>query len=198
MFTRMLSGSISKSLRDLYLRIVSFSSVLEDALDTHSSDPIISPTYNPRLLFRTSALSADIAYFLQIPETEWKRHPLISSFYQELPREVNEYITSIRAAASSDLSRLLAHAYVRYLGDLSGGQVIKRRVRKAFGLAEDECSGTQFYDFEKLEGRGQASIGDMRTIKVWYRDGLNKGVGDDLNKKGQTVLFGSTFDVKRR
>lgn len=165
----------------------SSSSTLEEALDAHSSDPIISPTYNPRLLSRTSALSADIAYFLQTPETEWKDHPLISSFYRDPPSEVNDYVTSIRSAASSDRSRLLAHAYVRYLGDLSGGQVIKRRIRKAYGLDEEGLSGTQFYDFEKLEGRGQASIGDMRTIKVWYRDGLNSGIGDDPVRKGNAL-----------
>jgi len=40
---------------------------------------------------------------------------------------------------------LLAHAYVRYLGDLSGGQALRRVVSRSLGLAGDE--GTRFYDF---------------------------------------------------
>ncbi len=37
---------------------------------------------------------------------------------------------------------LLAHAYVRYLGDLHGGQVLQRRVAATLGVA-----ATRFYDF---------------------------------------------------
>lgn len=39
---------------------------------------------------------------------------------------------------------LVAHAYVRYLGDLSGGQVLRRLLAQAPGLAAGELS---FYDF---------------------------------------------------
>ncbi|GJJ15778.1 hypothetical protein Clacol_010056 [Clathrus columnatus] len=163
-------------------------SVLETTLDAHSSNPIISPTYNPRILSRTSALSADIAYFLQTSESDWKSHPLIASLYQDPPVEVKDYMASIKSAASSDdLSRLLAHAYVRYLGDLSGGQVIKRRIRKSYNLEDEQSLGTQFYDFEKLDGREPANIGDMRTIKMWFRDGLNESVGDNQDRKVKLV-----------
>lgn len=40
---------------------------------------------------------------------------------------------------------LIAHAYVRYLGDLHGGQVLRRRVADALGLPADD--GVAFYDF---------------------------------------------------
>ncbi len=40
--------------------------------------------------------------------------------------------------------RLIAHAYVRYLGDLNGGQSLRRAVRGAPALA---AAGTAFYDF---------------------------------------------------
>jgi heme oxygenase len=40
---------------------------------------------------------------------------------------------------------LAAHAYVRYLGDLAGGQVLARIVGRAYGLADQ---GLAFYRFE--------------------------------------------------
>lgn len=42
-------------------------------------------------------------------------------------------------------ARLLAHAYVRCLGDLSGGQVLRRVVAQRMGLSA--AAGTDFYDF---------------------------------------------------
>lgn len=40
---------------------------------------------------------------------------------------------------------LAAHVYVRYLGDLHGGQILKRLVARSLNLQGD--SGTRFYDF---------------------------------------------------
>ncbi|MBZ2198763.1 biliverdin-producing heme oxygenase [Occultella gossypii] len=47
-----------------------------------------------------------------------------------------------------DVVAYLAHAYTRYLGDLSGGQVIKRMMQRHYGLTED---GLAFYTFERIE-----------------------------------------------
>jgi heme oxygenase (biliverdin-producing, ferredoxin) len=70
------------------------------------------------------------------------------------------------------------------MGDLSGGQIIRRRIAKAYDLDPASGLGTQFYEFQKLGGGGVAGVGDMRHIKVWYRDGMNKGVGDNQQRKG--------------
>lgn len=48
------------------------------------------------------------------------------------------------AAIASDPARLAAHAYVRYLGDLNGGQVVGRMVARSLGLEIDALS---FYAF---------------------------------------------------
>ncbi|WP_154796207.1 heme oxygenase (biliverdin-producing) [Occultella kanbiaonis] len=47
-----------------------------------------------------------------------------------------------------DVVAYLAHAYTRYLGDLSGGQVIKLMMQRHYGLTED---GLAFYTFERIE-----------------------------------------------
>lgn len=51
------------------------------------------------------------------------------------------------AQVGDELPRYAAHAYTRYLGDLSGGQVIKRVLQRDYGLAE----GTSFYDFPEID-----------------------------------------------
>ena len=52
------------------------------------------------------------------------------------------------AAAPAAAPGLVAHAYVRYLGDLHGGQVLQRLVARQYGLAgESGTPGTRFYDF---------------------------------------------------
>lgn len=57
---------------------------------------------------------------------------------------------------------LLAHAYVRYLGDLSGGQSLQRLVARQLGSTEDH--GTRFYQF----GPGD----EARGLAAQLRSGL--------------------------
>ena len=52
---------------------------------------------------------------------------------------------------------LLAHVYVRYLGDLNGGQVLRRIVRSSLGLADE--AGTCFYGFGTAEQAGGLARG---------------------------------------
>lgn len=79
---------------------------------------------------------------------------------------------------------MLGHSYVRYLGDLSGGQEIRRQVAKAYGLESGQ--GTSFYSFSRLGEPGkEASIGDMARIKEWFRIGLDEGAGEDQFIKRQ-------------
>jgi heme oxygenase (biliverdin-producing, ferredoxin) len=159
-------------------------SVLERALDKHSAHPVLAPTHNPTLFARTTALSADISHFLQLPESSWLAHPIHKTLAASPPKAYSAYTSRIEHLANNDPSRLLAHAYVRYLGDLSGGQFIKRRIIKAYGL-EDDGRGVAFYEFGKLGGEtGVGTIGDMKKVKEWYRKGMCEGVGEDEARKG--------------
>ena len=54
------------------------------------------------------------------------------------------YAERIEAISATDQARLIGHAYVRYVGDLSGGQIVKSLLSRAPGLAPDML---QFYDF---------------------------------------------------
>ncbi|KAI0079518.1 heme oxygenase [Panus rudis PR-1116 ss-1] len=158
----------------------------ERALDKHASHPVLQPTYNPGLLARTPSLSADIAYLLEVQETSWPSHPLHKELQASPPQPLTDYVSRLQTLAdSSDPSPLLAHAYVRYLGDLSGGQFIRRRLAKAYGL--EDGAGLSFYDFKQLGGTGSSTIGDMKKIKEWYRDGMNASVGDNEELKASIL-----------
>ncbi|KAA1469687.1 hypothetical protein DENSPDRAFT_816810 [Dentipellis sp. KUC8613] len=157
---------------------------LEQALDQHASHPVLSPIYNPTLLARTAPLYSDISYLLDTPPAALPEHPLFSELQTSPHPALAEYTARLRTlAAAPNPAPLLAHAYVRYLGDLSGGQVIRRRVAKAYGLEDEGGEGVRFYQFDKLGGGGEAGLGDMRKIKDWYRDGMNSGVADDKDLK---------------
>ena len=73
------------------------------------------------------------------------------------------YANRIREIGLKDPLLLVAHHYTRYLGDLSGGQILKGIAQKAMNLREGE--GLQFYEFEQVE--------DTKEFKVKYRAALD-------------------------
>ncbi|KAF7314595.1 hypothetical protein MKEN_00933000 [Mycena kentingensis (nom. inval.)] len=165
--------------------LTTHNSTFERALERHQTHPILEPTYNPTLLARAPALSADIAYLLGIAESQWKSHRIHLQLTAApgLPPALQEYVDRIEEISNSaDPAPLLAHSYVRYLGDLSGGQQIQRALAKAYGLSVGGA-GLSFYAFKELRSSKPASLGEMKKIKEWFREGMNKGAGDNMDAK---------------
>lgn len=164
---------------------------MEIALEEHANHPVLAPTYNPTLLSRTNTLSSDIAHFLEVSPDVLTTHPTWVNFLASLPPAVTNYVNCIRTVAATSPELLLAHTYVRYLGDLSGGQFIRLRMVKTFKL-DNSGKGVQFYDFGTLGGgplrEGErAGMGELKKVKEWFRDGMNTGVGDDEALKAALV-----------
>ncbi|ELU38137.1 heme oxygenase domain-containing protein [Rhizoctonia solani AG-1 IA] len=161
-------------------------SALEKGLDAHSTNAVLAPTYRPALLHRASRLSEDIACLLDTTVDEWPSHPLYQSLLTSPPEGIRDYVAYLEKLASSkdsmNHSRLLAHGYGRYMGDLSGGQVVKTKICKAYDLP-DSGAGASFYDFGVLHGGSgteeYASNAELLRIKAWYRQGMNEGVGNN-------------------
>lgn len=122
---------------------------LEPLLDSHSGHPWLQGLWAPGLA-RLPALQRDLA--------EFERHESVPALvlpaslaYAERLRGLFAPVPATPAPAcghahdDADAARLLAHAYVRCLGDLSGGQVLKRVVAQRMGLSGS--AGTDFYDF---------------------------------------------------
>ncbi|KAH7337074.1 hypothetical protein B0J17DRAFT_573724 [Rhizoctonia solani] len=184
---RLSRGELSKEEYVFYAMILyRIYSTLEKGLDTHSTNGVLAPTYRPALLQRTNRLSEDIAYLLDTTEDDWPSHPLYQSLLTSPPDGVRDYVAYLeKLTASKDSmnhSRLLSHAYARYMGDLSGGQVVKAKLSKAYDLPESG-SGASFYEFGVLGGSSgtedKASNAELLRIKAWYRQGMNEGVGSN-------------------
>ncbi|KAF7299699.1 hypothetical protein HMN09_00975500 [Mycena chlorophos] len=188
--TAMLKGELDKEEYVRFLMMLwHIYDTFERGLERHQTHPVLEPTYNPTLLARAPHLSADIAHLLGIPESKWKSHRIHIQLTANntLPPALAAYTGRIQEIADSeDPSALLAHAYVRYLGDLSGGQTIQRALAKAYGLTMGGA-GLSFYGFKELRSSKPASIGEMKKIKEWFRAGMNKGAGDNMDVKAAVL-----------
>jgi heme oxygenase len=135
-------------LRNLY----ALYATLERALDRHADLPQLAPLKLPEL-FRAEALQDDLAF---LRGADWPFLPLTAS--------MRSYVARLESLDRDRPVLLAAHAYVRYLGDLSGGQMLDRVVRGALGLAGDE--GARFYAF--------GGIDRVAAAKSALRDGLDE------------------------
>ena len=87
-------------------------------------------------LTRTPSIERDLEHLLG---PDWAAritiHPATRAYAERLD-EVGE-----------DVATYAAHAYTRYLGDLSGGQIVQRMLERHYGLGPDELA---FYTFVEI------------------------------------------------
>jgi heme oxygenase len=131
---------------------------LEGALARHAGHAAIAAIHDPRL-GRSDLLAADLAC---LHGPAWR---------DELPLmpATQAYVTRLQSLEAQEPQGLVAHAYVRYLGDLAGGQMLRRVVARAFGLQSGP--GTDFFDFGPPE--------QARTLVQAFRTGLSAMPVDD-------------------
>ena len=105
-------------------------------------------------LFRRQTLEKDLEFYYG---NNWLDQIKISDSAQS-------YVNRIRLVANESPELLVGHHYTRYIGDLSGGQILKKIAKKALNLRGDD--GLNFYEF-KL-------IADEKLFKKSYSETLNK------------------------
>jgi heme oxygenase len=91
------------------------------------------PFASVQSLARTTSLAADLHAMRADGAAPW------------LAPALHTYVQRLAEARQAQAHRLWAHVYVRYLGDLHGGQILARRVRSLYALPNGQ--GTDFYDF---------------------------------------------------
>jgi heme oxygenase len=132
---RLLAGRLERARYAALLRnLHALYAALEDGLDRHAGSPLVAPVRFPAL-YRAPALGRDLAVLWG---AEWRGLPLCAA--------MADYVARLSAIAGEAPGLLAAHAYVRYLGDLSGGQVLRNVVARAFGLRDG--AGVAFYSFD--------------------------------------------------
>uniref|UniRef100_V9KWC1 heme oxygenase (biliverdin-producing) n=1 Tax=Callorhinchus milii TaxID=7868 RepID=V9KWC1_CALMI len=137
---------------------------LEEEMERNREHPALSALYFPGELHRVSALEADLQYL----HGEGWREAL------RCPPATSEYVRRLRHVGSEQPELLGAHAYTRYMGDLSGGQVLRKLAQKALGLPASG-RGTAFFTFP--------NISSSNGFKQLYRSRL-----DSLELSQQTRL----------
>jgi heme oxygenase len=131
---------------------------LEAGLRRHAGHPGLAPVFNERL-FRTDRLHADLN---ALHGPRWAEHITIA-------RTARAYVERLHSLADHDPALLAAHAYVRYLGDLSGGQVLAGIV--AEGVAPDPATGRCFFDF--------GTAAEVAVLACDFRAGLDRVAADE-------------------
>ena len=148
-----LKGVVNKeSYRGLISDFYFVYSALEEEVSKLQDHPVVGTLDLPELR-RKLALEMDVRYYYG---------PIWRSLIK--PSEACErYVNRIREVAKNEPELLVGHHYTRYLGDLSGGQILKGIAEKAMELGNGE--GLKFYEFQNIE--------DSKTYKQGYREKLN-------------------------
>lgn len=141
-------NSFAKFLSNLYYIYTE----LEAGLENNLKHPWILTMYFPELN-RKAYLEKDMVFYYG---NNWQK--------QIKPLQATQnYIDRIREISAIEPALLIAHAYTRYMGDLSGGQMFKKIAQSTLKLNDDE--GIYFYNFEK--------IADQQVFKDKYRQALD-------------------------
>ena len=146
----MLEGRITKKGYVTYLRnLHEIYDGLERCLAASGSVP---PEIAAPELHRAAVIACDLSSMVG---SEWTTKLSVCA-------AARAYRDRIESVAGHD-SALVGHSYVRYLGDLSGGQLLSRHLRQHLGLSEQELC---FYRFEKIE--------DIAATKRRFRRSLDR------------------------
>lgn len=148
-----LKGAVKKaSYRQLLGNFYFVYAALEEQMALQQNHPLLGNLYFPAL-HRQSSLAKDLIYYWG---SAWQEAIAPSAATQR-------YVDRIHEVAIADPILLIAHAYTRYLGDLSGGQLLKKIAQRGMNLKNGE--GTAFYDFVDLQ--------NPKAFKATYRQALN-------------------------
>jgi heme oxygenase (biliverdin-producing, ferredoxin) len=154
-----LKGVVEKSsYRKLVGNFYFIYSAMEEEIEKHRNHPVVSKINFPQLN-RKHSLEQDLSYYYGV---NWREQVKLSPAGEA-------YVQRIREISEKEPELLVAHSYTRYLGDLSGGQILKNIAVTAMNLGEGE--GTAFYEF--------ADITDEKGFKATYRQVLDELPIDD-------------------
>ncbi|MDT6982111.1 heme oxygenase (biliverdin-producing) [Streptomyces lusitanus] len=136
---------------------------LESGAARLASDPVAGPFVQPEL-YRLAALERDLEHL---------RGPDWRSTLTALPA-TRVYADRVATVARDWPAGYVAHHYTRYLGDLSGGQIIRDRAERTWGFAR-KGDGVRFYVFDQIP--------NPAAFKREYRALLDAVPLDDLEKQ---------------
>jgi len=148
-----LKGVVEKnSYRKLAANLYFVYGAMEAEMERLKEHPVLSKVYFPELN-REASLESDLNFYYG---ANWRSEIELSPAGQV-------YVNRIREVGQTQPELLIAHLYTRYIGDLSGGQILKNIAQRAMNLADGE--GTAFYEFPEIP--------DEKAFKQNYRAALD-------------------------
>ncbi|MBW4655734.1 MAG: heme oxygenase (biliverdin-producing) [Kaiparowitsia implicata GSE-PSE-MK54-09C] len=149
-----LKGTVEPtSYRKLVANFYFVYSAMEEEMMKHQQHPVLGQLYFPELN-RKATLEEDLTYYFG---QNWRE--------QVAPSEAAQaYVDRIHTISEQAPELLIAHLYTRYMGDLSGGQILKKIAQNAMNLSDGQ--GTAFYEFEQIP--------DEKVFKQIYRARLDE------------------------
>ncbi|MCP2732208.1 biliverdin-producing heme oxygenase [Limnofasciculus baicalensis] len=149
-----LKGTVEKnSYRKLVSNLYFVYCAIEEEMENHRQHPILSKIYFPELT-RKKSLEQDLFYYYG---ANWREEVAPSA-------AATAYVERIKEVSATQPELLIAQSYTRYLGDLSGGQILKKIAQTAMNLSE--AGGLAFYEFK--------DITDEKAFKANYRSALDE------------------------
>ena len=153
-----LRGVVSKeSYKNLVKDLYFVYRTMEEEIDKLDDHPIVGHI-NLQDLKRVNSLERDLRFYYG---PEWRS--II------MPSEAcANYVSRIKCIAIEDPKLLVGHHYTRYLGDLSGGQILYNIAKRSLPFTKyelDAGEGLHFYEFD--------NIPDAKAYKACYKGILN-------------------------
>ena len=125
---------------------------MEEEMEKNKENIYIKPIYFIELNRRKN-LELDLEHYYG---PNWKSLIRISE-------ATASYVERIKSISVERPELLVAHAYTRYLGDLSGGQLLKKIAQRAMNLSDGK--GLAFYEFDE--------VADEQEFKQNYKKALD-------------------------
>jgi heme oxygenase len=166
-----------KSYRKLVANLFFVYMAIEEELEKNKNHEILSSLYFPEL-HRRASLMKDLGYYYG---SNWKNEI-------EPSPATKIYVNRIHDIGNNQPELLIAHSYTRYMGDLSGGQILKKIAQNAMQLSGDE--GTAFYNFPDIK--------DDNEFKSIYRKALNNLPLTDLQIQQIIAEANTAFNLNMK
>lgn len=148
----LLAGEVDAAGYAAYLRrLRPVYAALEEVGPAMLPDRWVAAVHDPAL-DRVAAIDADLAHWAPGAPVEVDS-PAASA-----------YASRVRASTASG-GQYVAHHHTRYLGDLSGGRVVRQAVRRHLGAGGPDGAGLAFFAFDLAE--------EPKAYKDWYHSRID-------------------------
>ena len=186
--TNFLAGVVSKeSYKQLIADFYFIYTALEEQVEKFKDDPFIAPIAFDELK-RVPALEKDCEFY-------WGKG------WKSIITPTDACKNYVKRVKKINAKFLVGHHYTRYLGDLSGGQILKNIANKSMNLNGE---GLAFYEFENIPHAGNFknryrtaldnlpitwSDGELIINEANYAFKLNMDVFDEIGSKKKFPLI---------